>query len=220
MAGSVHKTAAVVSILLFLVAGIGIFLLTGRAAPTVVTTNLENIPMNIQGYSAVEDFFPAAVYEELNADKHVYRHYLHPGKNGIDLYIGYYGTAKGGRTPHNPYACLPSQGWLIVDAGKVFIKSELFPDGTHVNYMVSKQEELYMYILHWYQSAGTKVLDTGIKQNIHRFVNKTLYNRNDGAYIQLSQTIEQAHLESAKNSLSSFAAVILDSLPEYWPVEQ
>jgi len=46
-------------------------LIARRGEPVVVKTNLENLPMEIAGYKATEDFFREGVYKELNADKHV-----------------------------------------------------------------------------------------------------------------------------------------------------
>jgi len=108
-----------ISLILLLTTITGAFLISRRGDPVVVATNLENLPMEIAGFKATEDFFSEAVYKELNADKHVYRHYRSEDGRQVDLYIGYYGTAKGGRTPHNPYACLPGAGWGIIEAHKV-----------------------------------------------------------------------------------------------------
>ena len=208
------------SIIILLVTSAVVVVLTTRGTPSVVRTNLEKIPMNIVGYSAVEDFLSETVYEELNADKHVYRHYFSPAGQQIDLYIGYYGTAKGGRTPHNPYACLPSQGWAIIDTGKILVRTTYAPNGIYINFMVSKNSGLYKYMVHWYQSAATKVLDSGFKQNIQRFLGKILHNRNDGAYIQISKITTEANMEKEKKLISSFAEHVLNLLPGYWPEEQ
>ena len=208
------------SIAILLATSAIVFALAERDTPIVIKTNLENIPIDVAGYSAVEDYFSDTVYKELNADKHVYRHYLSPEGQEIDLYIGYYGTAKGGRTPHNPYSCLPSQGWAIVDTGKFLLKTTYSPNGVYLNYMGSKKNNLYKYIIHWYHSARAKVLDTGVKQNIHRFTGRIFHNRNDGAYIQISKITTEANMEKEKKLINSFAEHVLNLLPGYWPEEQ
>src|SRR5665811_1355673 len=107
-----NKTYGICLVSLFttlLIAG----LLSIRPKPVIARTNLEYLPKEIAGYKGVDDTFPEAVNRELNADKQLYRHYRSSDGSQIDLYIGYYGTAKGGRTGHNPYACLPGAGWAI-----------------------------------------------------------------------------------------------------------
>lgn len=208
------------SIIILFATGVAVIIITNRGKPSVVSTNLEKIPMSIAGYIAVEDFLSKKVYKELNADKHVYRHYFSPAGQKIDLYIGYYGTAKGGRTPHNPYGCLPSQGWAIMDTGKFFVRTIYAPDGVYINYIISKNNDLYKYVVHWYQSAATKVLDSGLKQNIQRFRGSIFYNRNDGAYIQISKTTINTNIENEKKLILFFAKHVLNLLPNYWPDER
>ncbi len=200
--------------------------IASRNEPVVVKTNLENLPMEIAGYKATEDSFSDSVYKELNADKHVYRHYRSDDGLQVDLYIGYYGTAKGGRTGHNPYACLPGAGWGIVEARTVQLTArslpvtKYYPNGVEVNYVLARKGDTYESVLHWYQSAGTRILSTGIQQNIQRFFGRLFHNRNDGAFVRVSAFSENNHIEQVEPSVKSFAQDVLDLLPQYWPVEK
>ncbi len=208
------------SLIILLTTGILVALISRRGEPVVVKTNLENLPMEIAGYRATEDFFQAPVYKELNADKHVYRHYRNADGKQVDLYIGYYGTAKGGRTAHNPYGCLPGGGWGIVEARLVPLRMSKYPEGVGVNFILARKGEAYEAVFHWYQSAGSKVLSTGIEQNILRFIGRVFYNRNDGAFVRVSALTGEKGIEEANLLAKSFAEQILDLLPHYWPVEK
>lgn len=209
----------IISLSLLISSMIVIFTVSQRGVPKVVRTNIEQMPMNILGRTAVEDFFSKEVYEELNADKHIYRHYFGPEDESIDLYIGYYGTAKGGRTPHNPYACLPSQGWAIMETGTLIMRASYTPEKISLNYIISKNQNITRYMIHWYQSSKSKVLDSGFKRNIHRFVSKIVHNKNDGAYVQVSTTIGNTTEKKVPQFLKEFANEIVKLLPEYWPEE-
>lgn len=210
----------ITSLIIFLVTIALVAFISMRGEPVVLKTNLEKLPMEIGGYKAIEGFFPDSVYKELNADKHVYRHYRNSDGKQIDLYIGYYGTAKGGRTPHNPYACLPGAGWGIVDSKQVNLMTNNYPDGISVNYVLARKGETYETVLHWYQSSGSKVLSTGIQQNIERFIGRVFYNRNDGAFVRVSVLSKEGYLKESNSLANSFAEKILDLLPEYWPLEK
>ena len=124
------------------------------------------------------------------------------------------------RTPHNPYGCLPGAGWGIVDSKQVSLKTNNYPKGVSVNYILARKGETYESVLHWYQSAGNKVLSTGIQQNIDRFIGRTFYNRNDGAFVRVSVFGKGEYLKEANLLAKSFAEKILDLLPNYWPIEQ
>jgi EpsI family protein len=206
------------SILILLTAITFVVLITQRGEPMVVRTNLENLPMQIGEYVGTEDTFPVSVYEELNADRHVYRHYRAPDGSQIDLYIGYYGTAKGGRTGHNPYACLPGAGWGIIEDRKAEVP---FGNGkVTVNALVARKGSAYETVLHWYQSDSDKVLATGFQQNIQRLVGRIKHNRNDGAFVRLSMLTQRENIKQTKEILNTFAKNVLTTLPLYWPEER
>jgi len=209
-----------VSLTILLLTIVSVATIASRGEPVVVKTNLENLPMVIGDYKATEDFFQDPIYRELNADKHVYRHYRAPGGKQVDLYIGYYGTAKGGRTGHNPYACLPGAGWGIVESNKITLMAKYRLNGVHVNYTLARKGEVYETVFHWYQTAGTKVLASGIQQNLQRFIGRLLHNRNDGAFVRVSVLSDEDQLEEAKSFAKYFSKQILDLLPQYWPVEE
>lgn len=189
-----------------------------RGKPAVLQTRLEALPKDLAGYQGSDGRFPDSVYRELNADLHVYRHYL--GEDGqVDLYIGYYGTAKGGRTGHNPYACLPGAGWAIIERSEIEVPTSYRPDGVTLNYVVAHKDGVSNVLLHWYQAAGTKVLANGMQQNLQRFVGRIAHNRNDGAYVQVSAFATDEEILPTQLRLKDFAREVLDLLPEYWPVE-
>lgn len=217
---AMRPTPVWISIAVTLMTLFVVFGVAQRGVPRVVATNLENLPMMLDGYSATEDRFEQSVYDELNADRHVYRHYRNAEDKQIDLYIGYYGTAKGGRTGHNPYACLPGSGWGIVETGTVQLKPQPYQDAIRVNYILAKKDSAYESVLHWYQTGGTKILESGLRQNIQRFTDRVFRNRNDGAFIRVSAQTAENGTTGAKKDIAEFSDRLLAILPDYWPVEQ
>ena len=197
------------------VAGVGL-----RGEPEVVKTSLELLPMNIGNFQGRDDSLPAAVNGALNADKQIYRHYRSDRGEQVDLYIGYYGTAKGGRTGHNPFGCLPGSGWGIIDSYPVRLTPKRYNNGVDINYVLARRGDAYFSALFWYQSAGDKVLATGIEQNIQRFVDRLMNNRNDGAFVRVSVVSAEEQIHEAKSLGMAFASETLDLLPDYWPVEE
>ncbi|MFC1884336.1 exosortase C-terminal domain/associated protein EpsI [Thermodesulfobacteriota bacterium] len=209
-----------ISFIVIILAIVFISSIASRGVPKVVKTNLENIPEEILGYTGTEDFFPESVYKELNADKHIYRHYRSRDGKVVNLYIGYYGTAKGGRTGHNPYGCLPGSGWAIIETGNVEAYPSYYTKGINLNYILSQKGSAYEAILHWYQSYKTTILPTGFQQNIDRFVGRLLYNKNDGAFVRVSVFTGKEGIAEAKDQIKAFSEKILELLPKYWPVEK
>ncbi|MCH8960606.1 MAG: exosortase-associated EpsI family protein [Bacteroidetes bacterium] len=75
--------------------------------------NLDHLPRHILGLNGRDDRFDESVYRVLNADYHLLREYRSDAHPAVWLYIGYYGTAKGGRPSHVPQACYTGQGFSI-----------------------------------------------------------------------------------------------------------
>ena len=214
-----NKSYVICLLAMILAAGI-LAARSSLSVPVVIRTNLEKIPMSVDNYTAREAFFPDAVYKELNADKHVYRHYASRNGELVSLYIGYYGTAKGGRTGHNPYACLPSQGSAIVDTDVVYLRQTATSEEMPVNYVLARKDGIDTVLLHWYQIAGSKVVATGLMQNIERFTGRVLHNRNDGAYVQVASSSSDGDVLKTKEKVQQFAERILNLMPDYWPEEK
>jgi EpsI family protein len=214
------KRSWFITILLLLTTFVGVIFLDDRSLPVVVETNLEKLPMKIDTYSGSEDSFPEKVYQELNADKNIYRHYSNEKGEKADLYIGYYGTAKGGRTPHNPLACLSGAGWVVLQSSTTTLYPTYYPKGIKVNYMLARKGPIFETLLHWYQSEGDLVLQTGVQQNIRRFLGRVFHNRNDGAFVRLTVTSTEGDTAKAKKIAEEFSEKILNLLPNYWPIEK
>jgi EpsI family protein len=191
-----------------------------RGKPSVVETNLEKLPMEINGLQGVDDSFPESVYKELNADVNVYRHYRSNDGGQVDLYIGYYGTTKGGRTYHEPLLCMPSQGWMLIDSHEIKLKTKDYPDGVSVSYLLATKDNLCMTTIYWYQSAGSKVLSNGIELNIQRFLGLLIHNRSDGAFVRVTLLSDRDKVGSSETTSKAFAENLLNILANYWPKER
>jgi EpsI family protein len=195
------------------------FAVSLRGSPVVVEMRLENLPMEINDMNATVDSFPDYVNKALNADKDLYRHYRAANGSQIDLYIGYYGTAKGGRTGHDPLFCMPSQGWALIDSHDIKLKSDYYPEGVSVKYLLATKDNLSMITIYWYQSSGTKVLSNGIEQNLQRFLGLVIHNRSDGAFVRITLLSDRDNARTSMLTALAFSEQILNLLPNYWPLE-
>ncbi|MDO9256101.1 MAG: exosortase-associated EpsI family protein, partial [Bacteroidales bacterium] len=73
---------------------------------------------------------------------------------------------------------------------------------------------------HWYQTAGTKVVSSGLTQNIERFKGRVLHNRNDGAFVRVTAYSSDGDITIPKQRAEQFAEIVFNMLPGYWPVER
>jgi len=211
----------IISFLILLVAILVVQLLVNPKDVVVVEKRLDHFPLQLDGYIGRKISMPLSVVKELDADVYIYRDYRAKNKNHITLYIGYYGTAKGGRTGHNPNVCYPSSGFAIVDERKIGIpvKFKAKNDYVVVTRLIVEKSGVKQVVYYWYQSSANSILPDGIAQNIHRFKSKLFYNRNDGAFVRVSSIVRQ-NITIEEKDLRAFVIMIIPHIEAYWPVEQ
>ncbi len=204
-----------VSVAFLVIVAIIAFPIAWGSDVVVVKVNLDQLPRRILGLEGRDDRFDESIYRILNADYHVLREYRGAGGRSIWLYIGYYGTAKGGRPSHVPQSCYTGQGFSIVEWTMVPAAG-----GGHgmLNKMHVQRGNIHQLVLFWYQSKDN-ILADGIQQNLHRFKNRLLYNRDDGAFLRLSTSMNPDNEVQALALLQEFAGQLLKLLPGHWPEE-
>lgn len=187
----------------------------------VVEKNLDKFPYNIGEYKASDISLEDSVVRILDTDAYIFRNYSKKVGKPVTLYIGYYGTKKGGRSTHTPAGCYPGSGWGIIEEKKVPVPIK--PDGEQrslqLNMMLVSKGDARQLVYYWNQTNKNQVLTTGIQKNLSRFKNRLLYNRNDGAFIRVSQEIDQG-ISSTKASLEAYIQEVFPLIIEYWPEEQ
>jgi EpsI family protein len=204
-----------VSIAFLVIVAIIAFPIAWGSDVVVVKVNLDQLPRRILGLEGRDERIDESIYRILNADYHILREYRGASGRSVWLYIGYYGTAKGGRPSHVPQSCYTGQGFSIVEWTKVPAAG-----GGHgmLNKMHVKRGNIHQVVLFWYQSKD-KILADGIQQNLHRFKNRLLYNRDDGALLRLSTDMNPDNEVQALALLQEFAGQLLKLLPGHWPEE-
>jgi len=199
-----------------------------------VIGRLAEIPFQIDGYRGGDVVIDTAYQETLDADDSIFREYLKlaepasveasegtPGRgqwlSRITLYVGYWGTKKGGRTGHNPYACYPSAGWAILE--KTDLSLSVGGGSTQVPMLLIAKGGEYELVAFWYQDKDV-LLSTGIRQNIARFTNRVRYGKDEGAFVRVSIGLRGKGLTPEEvEELKAFASAVASLLPRYWPQE-
>lgn len=183
--------------------------------------NLDHLPKIIGDFKSTDIPLSESIDKELDTDINLFRHYRNKDGGIVTLYIGYYGTKKGGRTGHNPLACYPAAGWAILNKSKAEISIQL--NDQNKNYVFNKlnikKGNRHQIVYHWYQYKGGIVISSGIEQNIQRFKNKILHNRNEGAFIRLSVSYEK-EMQMKEDLLTKFLKDVFPLVVDYWPEEK
>jgi len=186
----------------------------------VVERNIDKIPYSIGGYEGKDIPLEDSVVRVLDPDAYVFRNYLKSNGELITLYIGYYGTKKGGRSTHSPAGCYPGTGWGIIN--EEIVSVPVIVQGKQrslrLNMMLVSKVDAMQVVYYWNQTNKDHVLATGIQKNFDRFRNRLLYKRNDGAFIRVSQEINQ-DISRAKTDIERYIKEIFPLIIQFWPEE-
>ena len=176
---------------------------------------LATLPMQIDVYDGHDIPLESTVESVLRADFNLQRAYYGAGSL-VWLYVGYYGTERGGRPEHTPRGCYTGAGWGIESARTLRVD----PDGDlQVNeYLIEANGERRL-VHFWYRSAQRTGMLGGWDQNIDRFVGRLTTGRADGALIRISTPLNGDDEVNARGRLLGFASALDPLLAERWPTE-
>lgn len=186
----------------------------------VDASGLGRIPLVVEPWRGQEVELDSGVEEILAADYNLQRAYWHPLGDLVWLYVGYYGTERGGRPEHTPWECYPAAGWQVLRHDVVDAVVREGADPVRANeFLVEKGGERRL-VLFWYQSIRRGGLLGGFDQTLDRFLSRIRYGRADGSLVRLSTPIAPGEDEAiARTRLRSFGREILPLLESHWPQE-
>jgi len=177
---------------------------------------LDQIPYEIGPWEGSPIPVEDTVETILNATYNVQRAYVHPTGDVVWLYIGYYGTERGGTPGHTPRACYVSHGWEIVEEAAI-VRA---PDTGHrANEYVVELEGERRLVMFWFQSFRSKDLLSTTALRIDHVLGQFLAGRGDGALVRLSTPILGDDREAARARLLGFGAALQAPLDASWPTE-
>jgi EpsI family protein len=212
-----NKTGEVSLVVLMLVVGAAAWWLRLGPQLRADVAPLNDLPLHVGSWKAEELPIGSAVESVLRADLNLQRAYHSPTGDVVWLYVGYYGTERGGRPEHTPRGCYTGAGWGIAAARTL----DIDPHGPlRVNEYLVEREGQRRLVHFWYRSHRTTGLLGGLDQNLDRFLGRLLDRRADGALIRISTPLDDGGETAARSRLSAFGSVIDPMIGAHWPTER
>lgn len=176
---------------------------------------LAALPEQIGAWRGRDIPVEATVESILRADFNLQRVYRHPTGAFVWLYIGYYGTARGGRPEHTPRGCYTGAGWEIESSRPLRVT----PDGDLrvTEYRVARGGERRL-VHFWYRSHRRTGMVSGLDLNVERVLGRLSEGRADGALVRISTPI-RVDETTARARLLAFASELDPVLARHWPSE-
>jgi EpsI family protein len=208
------STVAAIAILLF--AGALAWSFQARKPLVPQSKSLASLPLLIGSYRGIDSPVGQNVEDMLRADFNVQREYVHPLGQLVWLYIGYYGTERGGTPEHTPQACYAAHGWEVLDEQRVLLDPET--GDRAVEYLVESRGQQQL-VLFWYRSYRASGLSSILALQLDHVIGKLRDGRGDGALVRLSTPLIQVDRDAARGALISFARALEPAIAAVWPEE-
>jgi len=179
---------------------------------------LERLPLALGAWRGEAIPLESAVEKMLRADLNLQRAYRSAEAGEVVwLYVGYYGTRRGGRPEHTPSVCYPSAGWEILDR-QTWVGDAGRAERANV-YVVARGGELRL-VHFWYQSSRSTALLGAWDVSVDQLVSRLSEGRADGALVRISTPIVGDDVEAAHERLVAFRRVLIPELAARWPTER
>jgi EpsI family protein len=188
-----------------------------RPPLAVDASPMRSFPREIDGWYSEDIPLESTVEAMLRADFNLQRLYVHPVAGQIEVYVGYYGTDRGGRPEHTPWVCYPSAGWRILSHRQVWIDRER---GLRANELSVEKAGSPHLVHFWYRSSRATGLLGTKDQLVDRFLGRLAGSRSDGALVRLSTPLDDGDETVARSRLSSFGSELDGLLEARWPLER
>lgn len=204
-------------IALLLVAGGLAWWLSLKEAHSTVASSLDDVPRALNGWESRDIDVDPEVSDLLRADFNVQRIYVHAQGYAVFVYIGYYGTERGGAPEHTPDVCYPSQGWEIEENETIYVGDE--ESGFRVREFIVERDDARRLVHFWYRTETATGITSTLPLRLRHFWSRLTENRGDGALVRVSTVIASDDQDGseARGRLLGFDHSIEQALDEVWP---
>jgi EpsI family protein len=211
---SLRQNAALVVVLALAGAASWAFQLRGPLE--VDASPLAALPHQVLSWSGRDVPMEGSVEQILRADQHVQRSYYDSAGGLVWMYVGYYGTARGGRSEHTPWVCYPTAGWDVLHEHSRRVAAG---PGSEIQEILVQRGNERRLVHFWYRTTRSDHVVGELAHAWDRFLGRLTLGRADGAFVRLSTPLRGESPESGRARLLSFRRALDVQLAAHWPVE-
>lgn len=177
---------------------------TGKHPDTYIKEPLRQAFARIGDSDSAHDFpMDVGIVQELKLDDYLFKSYVRD-KGLVNLYIGYYRTAKKVGAAHDPLVCFTGQGWQIInrDRGDYVLARD---PNLKISYssMIAEHQGERELVVYWFQ-ANTKATATTLSQKVAIVLDKLSGKSEDNAFVRISAPIKDETLEIVRKRVFDF----------------
>jgi EpsI family protein len=161
----------------------------------------------------VKDYpMDVSIVEELKLDDYLFKSYAR-NKGLVNLYIGYYRTAKKVGAAHDPLVCFTGKGWQVISRDSGLYTLTRYPNlQIYYSSMIAEYQGDRELVVYWFQT-NAKATDTTFSQKVAVVMDKLSGKNEVNAFVRISTPIKEETPEVVRKRLLDF---IDDFYPEFY----
>lgn len=175
-------------------------------------------PLSLGDWQGRSQVMEAIYLAELKLDDYILADYASPAGGRVNFYVSYYAVQAEGNSAHSPRACIPGDGWEIVEFAPHEMRGvQVSGKPLRVNRVVIQKGEHKQLVYYWFQQRGRIVSDEYVVK-LYIFWDAITRKRSDGAMVRLVTPLERGEpLANGDRKLEAFAAQAVPALAGYIP---
>ncbi len=175
-------------------------------------------PLELGSWKGRTDFIDPVYMPLLQLDDYILADFADANGQRVNFYVPYYATQVNGNSAHSPRACIPGDGWEIIDFAPRVLRNVSFKGmPIKVNRVVIQKGEHKQLVYYWFQQRGRIVTDEYVVK-LFIFWDSLMRHRSDGAMVRLVAPIARGEqIEAVDQRLEAFAAKAVPALADYVP---
>jgi EpsI family protein len=181
--------------------------------------SIEGITFELAGWEGKDIPISEGVERMLRADSHVQRAYVNEAGEKLWLYVGYYGTSRGGRPEHTPWVCYPSAGWRIESSSEIALIEGSNPgERSRANEILVERDGVQRLVHFWYATHRRSGIASESALTIDHLAGRlSVAGRADGALVRISTPIDDRGIARARKRLRRFTDSLIPEIRNRWP---
>jgi EpsI family protein len=164
----------------------GGFLLVPDPAPQEVhRSSLGLFPPEIDGWSGSASAIPERTERVLAADDYVHVDYWHDDERAlVNFWVAYYSEqTRNSGSIHSPEACLPGDGWKIVDFRRSILSLDENGESMKVNRVIIERHGERNLVYYWFDGRGRRETNEFVARTMTK-IDSVVFGRTDGALVR------------------------------------
>lgn len=206
------------SILLLLVAGLGLSFISGRNEIVPERTRFVEFPSQLGFWHGHTSTLDPDVEHVLAVNDYILSDYTGPDGKAVNLYVAYYPSQRQGESPHSPIVCIPGGGWQIGQFQRTRTGPQ-DPQQFPFNRVVIARDGHQQVVYYWFDERGRKIANEWWSK-WYLLTDAILKDRTDGALVRLTTPVFPGESDrDADARLHAFMGLVVPALNSYLPAD-